>query len=140
MQTKVGVVTWCSRDELGDGRLSLTSRLGFFTAARPRPGSLPLNSPQTVFPSALPPSSHVAKLVIATWQSRLQTKESSKEQRPGQRRLCFYRTHVHMGSNHWVLMSKTHTPFVETPCWSLIEYLVEEVVKDLVEDLVDVTD
>ena len=89
LQTKVGVVTWCSRDELGDGRLSLTSRLGFFTAARPRPGSLPLNSPQTVFPSALPPSSHVAKLVIATWQSRLQTKESSKEQRPEQRRLCF---------------------------------------------------
>ena len=47
---------------------------------------------------------------------------------------------VYMGSNHWVLMSKTHRPFVETPCWSLIEYLVEEVVKDLVEDLVDVTD
>ena len=54
--------------------------------------------------------------------------------------ICFYRTHVYMGSNHWVLMSKTHRPFVETPCWSLIEYLVEEVVQDLVEDLVDFTD
>ena len=33
---------------------------------------------------------------------------------------CFYRTHVHMGSDHWVALSLTHTPFVK-PCEDLVK-------------------
>ena len=32
----------------------------------------------------------------------------------------FYRTHVHMGSDHWVALSLTHTPFV-IPCEDLVK-------------------
>ena len=40
--------------------------------------------------------------------------------------ICFYRTHVHMGSNHWVLMSKTHRPLLKPLAGALLNTLLKK--------------